>query len=393
MIEIPTADIVKKIQDQKGLSEGEIREKINEKLKQLSGLISEQGAAHIIANELGVQLLAEEGAAKISDLYAGMRNVSLPGKVTRKFEVRTFTKDGREGKVGSFFLGDETGQIRVTLWNDQTAHFDTFKEGDTLRVSNAYVKENRGYKELHLNSDAKIEVNPEGVHVKEFQGVPRAQRERKAIKELTGDEENIEILGTIVQLYDPRFFDVCPECNKRVTSDGDTTVCAEHGEVTPQTNYVLSAFLDDGTGTIRATFWRQQSQRLLEKSDAEILAYKENPAAFADVKTEMLGEIIKVVGRCKKNEALDRIELTAGLVFRNIDPEEELERLRKESEAQVDKLDAPQELKEQIKETLEPPPHAAKVEVTEDVVEEEITNEAEEEAISLDDLDDLEETL
>ena len=54
MIDIPRAEIVTKIKEAKGLSEDEINAKIQEKLTQLAGLISEDGAAHIIANELGV---------------------------------------------------------------------------------------------------------------------------------------------------------------------------------------------------------------------------------------------------------------------------------------------------------------------------------------------------
>lgn len=371
MIEIPTKEIISKINDQKGVSEEEVRAKIKEKLKQLAGLISEQGAAHIVANELGVQLVAEPSAAKIRDLYPGMRNVTIPGRVTRKFELREFDKDGRKGKVANFLIGDETGQVRVTLWNDQTDQFDKIADGDVVRVNNAWVKENRGYKELHLNTDSSLEVRPEGVEVSV--GSPRV---RKPIKDLAGDEENVEILGTVVQLYDPRYFEVGPD-GKRATEGEET-----------QTNYVVSAFLDDGTGTIRTTFWRQQSQRLLEKSDEEMLAYRDNLAAFGDVKTDMLGEIVKVVGRCKRNEQFDRIEFTANLVFRNVDPEQELARIKSESSESIETSDAPQPVKERMQETVMEKP-VSRSEVTEELYEQELT----EEAISLDDLEDLDEKL
>lgn len=403
MIDIPAADIIAKIKEAKGLSEAEITEKIQKKLKQLAGLISENGAAHIIANELGVELIKTEGEAKIGDLYAGMRNVTVPGRVTRKWELRTFNKEGREGRVANFLIGDETGQVRVTLWNEQTDLFAQLNEGDTVRVKNAWVKENRGYKELHLNKDAKLEISPPGVIVKEIK--QRQERERKTIKELEGNEENVELLATIVQVYDPRYFDVCPECGKRVMEGK----CATHGEVTPQTNYVVSAFLDDGTGNIRTTFWKQQTQRLLGKTDEECLQYQENPQAFEAVKTELLGEIIKVVGRCKKNETFDRIELTANLIFTEVDPEEELKRLNEESKEAVEESDAPEAVKEAIKETITAPEEKKTV-VEEEVYEEEVPEEEvqtasqatpesdlsgqpEEEAISLDDLEDLDEKL
>jgi DNA/RNA endonuclease YhcR with UshA esterase domain len=408
MIDIPVADIIAKIKEQKGLSEAEIRARIKEKLKQLAGLISEEGAAHIVANELGIELVKMGGEAKIRDLYPGMRGVTVPGRVTRKFDVRQFSKEGRQGKVASFFIADETGQVRVTLWNDQANEYDRFSEGEIVRVKNGFVKENRGFAELHLNADSRLEVRPNGVTLPETQTqAGRPPRERKTIKELTGDEENVELLATVVQVYDPRYFDVCPQCNKRVTvtAEADQAVvrCPEHGVVTPKTNYVLSAFLDDGTGNIRATFWRQQAQRLTEKDDAQLLQYKEHPQAFEEVKNELLGEIVRVVGRCKRNETFDRIEVTANLVFRHLDPEEELARLKRESASTVAALDAPPDVKEKMAKLVEPKPATgpthkpSKTETEEESYEETdsdgLSGSADEEVISLDDLEDLDERL
>jgi len=82
-------------------------------MDQLSGLISEEGAAHIIANELGVKLFQAAqagGQLKINDIAGGMRNVDVIGKITRKFELRNFKTADREGKVASFILADETGR-------------------------------------------------------------------------------------------------------------------------------------------------------------------------------------------------------------------------------------------------------------------------------------------
>lgn len=420
MIDIPVSDIIAKIIEQKDVSEEEIKAKIAEKLKQLAGLISEEGAAHIVANELGVELVKTEGVAKIGDLYPGMRNVTVAGRITRKWELREFDKNGRKGKVANFLMGDETGQVRVTLWNEQADLFDQLAENDIVRVKNAFVKENRGYKELHLNTDSKLEIKPSGVTVGEVRQRSQEKRERKHIKELEGNEESVELLATIVQVYDPRFFDVCPECNKRLQEGADGTRCATHGKVIPMTNYVVSAFLDDGTGNIRTTFWKNQSQNLLGKSNEEMLQYQENPQAFEEMKTELLGEIIKIVGRCKKNETFDRIELTANLVYKEVDPEEELKRIKEESTKSAEKLDAPEEVKEEIKEVLKEPelPPSGTVKVEEEKMEVETTEPkkaapepieqtpsenklddelsggaSEEEAISLDDLEDLDEKL
>jgi len=119
MIKMPYNDILEKIKEKSGLSEEEIKEKIDTKLKQLSGLISKEGAAHIVANELGVKLFdALGGKLQIKNILAGMRSVEVVGKVLRVFELREFNSKGRAGKVASFVIGDETGTIRIVMWGD-----------------------------------------------------------------------------------------------------------------------------------------------------------------------------------------------------------------------------------------------------------------------------------
>ncbi|MBR9692672.1 hypothetical protein GOV07_01940 [Candidatus Woesearchaeota archaeon] len=354
MIDIPAKDIKAKIIAAKGLTEAAIDEKIQQKLKQLTGLISEDGAAHIVANELGVELVkATGGPAKIVDMFPGMKNVTATGKLTQKYELREFDKNGRKGKVASFLLGDDSGIIRITLWNDQTDTFNALTEGDTIRIKNAYVKDNRGNKELHLSNDAKLEQNPAGVVIENVKTFSPGTKERKMIKELTGDEASVELLATVVQVYDPRFFEVDASTGKRI-QEGHTG--------TKQTNYVMNVFLDDGSGNIRTTFWKAQAQQLTGKTDEQFLQYMDNPNAFEAVKTDLLGEIIKIVGKCKKNEQFERVELTANMVFTNVDPEEELKKLNEASSAAVDTLETKPEVKDAIKEVLAEP-DAAKSEI------------------------------
>ena len=103
MINVPLTTIIEKIKESSDLTEQQIRAKIKDKLEQLSGLISEEGAAHIIANELGIKLYEPAGKLQIKNVLAGQRNVEILGKVQRIFEVREFNTGERKGKVASFF--------------------------------------------------------------------------------------------------------------------------------------------------------------------------------------------------------------------------------------------------------------------------------------------------
>lgn len=325
MITMPLQEIIEKIKTESHLSEEEINKRIKEKLELLSGLISKEGAAHIIANELGVKLV-QEGPVQIKNLLAGMKNVEVTGKVMKKYEVREFGAGERKGKVASALLGDSSGSIRLVFWNDQAERFDAINEGDVLRISQCLIKDNQGRKELHINTVSKLTINPKGVAVDVKAEEPSV---RKKISDLVQGEDNIEVFGTIVQVFDIRFFETCPKCGKRVSHKEDEILCEAHGSVQSDYSYVLNLFLDDGTGNMRIVLWKTQAQRTLKLSHEEIKAFREKPAEFEKVKSDLLGNFIKFVGRVNKNEGFDSLEFVPRLVFTDLDPKEEITQIKK----------------------------------------------------------------
>src|SRR3989338_2416641 len=131
MIKMQYEEVISKIKEKTKLDDHEIQRKIDDKLTELSGLISKHGAAHIIANELGVNLYEQTtGRLKVKNILAGMRNVEIAGKVQSIFELREFNTGTKQGKVRSMMIGDETGAIRVVLWNDQTDKISQVKADD-----------------------------------------------------------------------------------------------------------------------------------------------------------------------------------------------------------------------------------------------------------------------
>lgn len=326
MIKLPYEEIAAKIMKDAGISETELNEKIEEKMSQLSGLVSKEGAAHIIANELGVKVLEQEGGKLTAEkIIPGMRSVEFLGKVQKVFDTVNFDKGTRKGQVRSFVAGDETGTIRIVLWNDQVEKIQTLKENDIIRIENAYVKENKGQKELHLNENSKVEINPPGETISEVK-ITKQGRARKKIEQLQENDNGVEILGTIVQTFEPRYFEVCPTCNKRarMIAGGTDFVCEEHGKIAPKYSYVMNLILDDGTGTIRSVFFKNQAENLTGKKEEDFLAMKESQEKTEQLKTDLLGEVVKVVGRVAKNTMFDRLEFVSQLVFPKPDPEEEL---------------------------------------------------------------------
>ncbi len=327
MIRISYEQIIEKIKEKADISDKEIENKIQEKMNILSGLISKEGAAHIVANELGIRLFEPpKGGLKIKDILIGMRSLAIAGKVQKRFPVAEFTTENRQGRVGSFVMGDETGVIRVVLWNNQADKLGNIKEGDIVKIEEAYVRDNNGRTEAHLGEKGLLRINPKGIEIK---GVKQEIAERKKLKDLTENDNDVEILGTVVQVYNPNFFEVCPDCGKRAKMHHDNFVCDEHNVVNPDFSYVCNIFLDDGTENIRCVFFRQQAEQLLKKTREELLAYREAPEKFEEIKTGLLGNIIKLQGRVVKNQMFDRLEFIANAVL-EANPEEELKRLEAE---------------------------------------------------------------
>lgn len=332
MFNIPYDDIINKIKKEKGLSEEEIQKRINSKLQQLSGLISKEGAAHIVANELGINLYEDitKRRLKIENLVLGMKNFTIAGRAIRIYEIREFNSNGKKGKVGSFMLADNTGFIKVVVWGHKADLIKELKELDSIRIKDGFVKENNGYKELHLNDRSQIEIKPEDEDLplinpplnKKFNQRPT---KRSLIKDLK-ENDIAELLGTIVQVFEPRFYASCPQCFRKVELRNDTSYCNEHGYVNERMVPIVNLIFDDGTDTIRMVCFRSQAEMLMGLTDEKIHGLKENISDFESIKKVTLGRCIFVVGRARKNEFFGRMEFIVQNVY-EADPKELAEEL------------------------------------------------------------------
>tara|TARA_Y100000034_G_scaffold127597_1_gene180601 strand:- start:104 stop:1093 length:990 start_codon:yes stop_codon:yes gene_type:complete len=302
-------ELISKIKE-KGLEEKDIETKITEKLEQLNGLISKEGAAHLIANELGVKLFEDVGEVKINKLLAGMRDVEVNGKVISLYEVRSFNRNGREGRVASFLIGDETGRVRIAIWDEPLIEkFNILKEDNIVKLKNCYVRENNGFKELHLGKGGNFDVNPEGVVINEIaQNSFQGSFANKTILELN-ENDKVALRGTMVQIFEPRFYEVCKQCGKRARMNEGNFKCQEHGVVEVIYNAVINFYLDDGSDNIRCVAFRDEAKALLEIDDLEPL--RVDATKFDDIKDNLLGKQLEINGRVVKNDMFDRKEFIA----------------------------------------------------------------------------------
>jgi hypothetical protein len=348
MINIPIDVIIEKITEQTDLKEDDVQNKINSKLEQLSGLISKEGAAHIVANELGVKLMQTEGVMKIKNLMAGMRDVELDCKVIRKYDLRTFENARGQGKVFKFLVGDDTGVTMVVLWNDKSDFEKKFKENDLIKLKQVSIRDNNGRTEIHVGDGGEIEVNPKGVIIETQNNF--AKPERKKISELKEKDENVEIFATVVQVFDPKFFKVNSD-GKRIKED-ENPEGATYGAV-------LNVFVDDGSDNIRTVLWKNQILNFLNVTEEELIKFKDAPEAFDEYKNKMLGTMMKFIGRTTLNEMFGKLEFVANVVLSDVNPEEEIKNLKENKEESKHKEKA--EIKEEkTKKETKPEPKPEK---------------------------------
>jgi ssDNA-binding replication factor A large subunit len=76
--------------------------------------------------------------AKVGELTPQSRAVNVTAKVVSKSEIREIPmgRDGSAHKVCDALVGDETGVVYLTLWDDNITKIN---ENDTIRVENGYV--------------------------------------------------------------------------------------------------------------------------------------------------------------------------------------------------------------------------------------------------------------
>ena len=124
----------------------------------------------------------------ISELMVKQGNVEVQGVIKEIGETKTFNKFGKELKVADAILEDESGSIKLTLWNDDSQRY---KEGDKVKITNGYVNEFQGEKQLTAGKYGKIEKisenitenQPENEESEQEESPENEQGNREEIKE------------------------------------------------------------------------------------------------------------------------------------------------------------------------------------------------------------------
>ncbi|MBI5064944.1 hypothetical protein HZA97_01795 [Candidatus Woesearchaeota archaeon] len=92
---------------------------------------------------------------QVKDLEANKGNVDIVLEIVEKQEPKTFNKFGKEGQLCNCKAKDETGEVKLTLWNEQVGQV---KVGDKVKITKGWVGEYQGEKQLSTGKFGQLEV-------------------------------------------------------------------------------------------------------------------------------------------------------------------------------------------------------------------------------------------
>ncbi len=218
------------------ISAEQFESSVDEKVVLMAGLCDRRTAAMLVARDLG----ASEVLTKIGSIRPEMGTVTFTGRVVAISDIREFRRsDGSAGRVANLTLGDETGTIRVALWDDAT---DMIRSGD-LKVDlclkvRGLAKEGYAGTEVSLGRTGNIEEVEADIR-------PRAEPYR--ISEIKRDMSEVNLVARVLDPGTAREF---------ARKDGSKGL-------------VRTVLLGDETGKIRLTLWNDQAK--MELAEGETL--------------------------------------------------------------------------------------------------------------------------
>ncbi|HLC37201.1 MAG TPA: OB-fold nucleic acid binding domain-containing protein [Candidatus Nanoarchaeia archaeon] len=92
---------------------------------------------------------------KISELKPRQGKIEIEVEIVSIDPPREFNKFGNVGKVANAIVKDDSGEMKLTLWNDE---IDKVKPGIKVKITNGYVSEFQGEKQLTAGRFGKLEV-------------------------------------------------------------------------------------------------------------------------------------------------------------------------------------------------------------------------------------------
>ena len=252
----------------------------------------------------------------ISQLEENEQNTKLRVRITNVGEVSTFTRvDGRDGRVRPINVADETAEIQVSLWDDDTEK--KFPEGLAIIIENPVINSQNGHLRLSIGNGSTIRQarQEEAELMPSLREIENKLYVEKAIEDIEEDDQHIKVKGVIEEINgDKILYAMCPNCNKRIVQSEEGYICDICGEKIEKPNYlmIITTTLRDETGTIQATFFRKQAEELIDTTTEEVIQIFEQTSDESSMSSrieDLIGHEVTIIADSNFNEYDEDIRL------------------------------------------------------------------------------------
>jgi replication factor A1 len=230
---------------------------------------------------------------KIGEIRDGAGNVTVTGRILTA-ETRNITVKGEGKVVYSGMIADDSGKIQYSAWNDYN-----LKEGETVRIENAYIRTWKGIPQLNLGDRCEVS------RVDDTFGTIDTGCSRKTVGEIVriGGGLDITVSGTVVDMRQGSgLINRCPQCNRSVLNDE----CTAHGKVVPVPDLRMKLTVDDGTGALSAIVNRECTTKLtgvtLDSAVQLAKARGDNYVVAKALAEKMMMKRVKISGNVMSDE-------------------------------------------------------------------------------------------
>ncbi len=260
---------------------------------------------------------SEAKTLKIAEIQPSLQNVSVAGRVMRILPIKEFTSGERSGKLASLILVDETGTTRAVLWNEKTELAKDLKQGDVVMIRNGYTKQSlNGEAEVHLSQRGSLSVNPADVSIPEMPALMNMHATEKSIGDVQPDDKNLSLTGKIEDVDRGKVvFEICSECGARIENVAGEWLCDVCGETEPAYGMVVSCSISDGSGDVRAVFYRDLAEELTGMSVPDVLNLigqsGNEMEPVSQIRGELVGKTVRITGNARYNDYQDKLEVIA----------------------------------------------------------------------------------
>ena len=247
----------------------------------------------------GVEELEKMNQMDISSLSDGSRDVNITVEI-HEWEKRTFTRDGVEKYLWSGKIADNTGQCRMSAWQDLPISEDDLPV--CVKLSGVRVRAWQGIPDITVDRADQVEVLADTPWEEK---VDLSNQEIEiSVSELARGSGRIGVKtqGVFVSIRDDSGVIMrCPEC-RRTLKDG---VCSIHGAVEGNQDIRLRFVIDDGAGNVSVILNSECTQMLLGMDEKGIKAKVQemgDDGFVSDLRRQFFAKMLSVSGRFLKDE-------------------------------------------------------------------------------------------